>query len=152
MVFPDSSEHLHGNSAQSAGEDTLPATPLPRRQQALLNATLFVAFVLISVLVASTIVHGCMLKSTPLEVALRILTLFVAPLCFFFAKSPISLFCRMAGCAILAIVLSIAYEDWLHSPSFPRGWLDHRAQEWMREVDQQAEEMRARPDYSANDK
>ena len=112
--------------------------------QALLNVALYVTFVLGFSLIASWFVHACLLKCAPLEVAIRILTVFVAPLSFLLAKSPIGLLVRAFGCAILAVTLTLAYENWLHSDSFPRIWLDPRAQEWMREIDQQVEEARQR--------
>ena len=135
MVFPDSSEYLPAGSSRTAGEESSPTPPLPRSRQSLLNASLYVAFVFVAVLMANTITHFCPLKCTPVEVAIQILTTFLAPFSFFLAKSPRSLFLRVAGCGALSIALSIAYESWLHSPSFPQAWLDPIAQEWRQEAD-----------------
>lgn len=118
---PNTSATPHAVSPSKSIKNSPYSTALPRPLQILLNATLFFTSVIAFSLIAGWFIHACLLKCTPLEIAIRILTVFIFPLSFFLAKSPIGLLARTFSCAILAVTLTLAYGNWLHSDNFPRG-------------------------------
>lgn len=103
-------------------------------RQLLLNLLAYVVFVVVSY--GIVISHACLLKCTLLESVLEIVTKALLPLWIFRSRSIKGILGRVILCWIIGAVLFEAYGRWLHSDSFPRPWLDVRAQEWVRKQEE----------------
>jgi hypothetical protein len=106
----------------------------------LLNLLAYVLFVVVSYGVVVS--HACLLKCTPLEAVLEIFTKALLPLWIFRSRSIRGILGRVVLCWVIGAVLFEAYGRWLHSDSFPRPWLDARAQEWVHKQEELSQRLR----------